>query len=105
VRNILAVMEEDGAALELFFQPSLSFALHLLDANHRDEAGRLEPLERGENAAALGRIPLHSLGPLSLLRHRGTRFGHRPDWFRALGRGQSCASNWPPAAGARARLP
>ena len=56
VRNILAVMEEDGADLDLFFQPSLSFALHLLDANHRDEAGRLEPLERGENAAALRRI-------------------------------------------------
>lgn len=42
--------------MPLFFQPSLRFALHLLDVNQRDEAGRLEPLERGVNAAVLQRI-------------------------------------------------
>jgi len=42
--------------LPLFFQPSLRFALQLLEINHRDEAGRFEPLERGVNAAALKRI-------------------------------------------------
>jgi hypothetical protein len=47
------VAEEE---LPLFFQPSLRFALHLLDVNQRDEAGRLEPLERGVNAAVLRRI-------------------------------------------------
>src|SRR5205814_9149938 len=40
----------------LFFQPSLRFALLLLEINHRDEAGRHEPMERKENAAALRRI-------------------------------------------------
>ena len=37
----------------LFFEPTLSFALKLLEANRRDEAGRYEPLEEGENKAAL----------------------------------------------------
>jgi len=40
----------------LFFQPTLKFALYLLDINKRDEAGRLEPLEQTENAAAVKRI-------------------------------------------------
>lgn len=43
--------------MPLFFQPSLRFALQLLDINQRDEAGRLEPLERGVNAAVRHRIP------------------------------------------------
>ncbi|HEX5702295.1 MAG TPA: YdcF family protein [Pyrinomonadaceae bacterium] len=33
----------------LFFEPTLSFALKLLEANRRDEAARYEPLEEGEN--------------------------------------------------------
>jgi hypothetical protein len=37
----------------LFFEPTLTFALKLLEANRRDEAGRYEPLEEGENKAAL----------------------------------------------------
>jgi len=37
----------------LFFEPTLSFALKLLEANRRDEAGRYEPLEAGENRAAV----------------------------------------------------
>jgi hypothetical protein len=37
----------------LFFEPTLSFALGLLEINRRDEAGRYEPLELGENKAAL----------------------------------------------------
>jgi hypothetical protein len=55
-RTLTALLNEDSPRLELFFQPSLRFALGMLDANHRDEAGRLEPLESGENAAALQRI-------------------------------------------------
>ena len=49
-------LDEQRGALTLFFQPSLRFALDLLEINHRDEAGRFEPLERGENAAALRRL-------------------------------------------------
>jgi hypothetical protein len=37
----------------LFFEPTLNFVLKLLEANRRDEAGRYEPLEEGENKAAL----------------------------------------------------
>ena len=37
----------------LFFEPTLSFSLKLLEANRRDEAGRYEPLEAGENKAAV----------------------------------------------------
>lgn len=37
----------------LFFEPTLSFALKLLEANRRDEAGRYEPLEDGENRTSV----------------------------------------------------
>ena len=37
----------------LFFEPTLTFALRLLEANLRDEAGRYEPLEEGENKTCL----------------------------------------------------
>jgi hypothetical protein len=37
----------------LFFEPTLNFAIKLLEINRRDEAGRYEPLEQGENKAAL----------------------------------------------------
>jgi hypothetical protein len=39
--------------VSLFFEPTLNFALKLLEANRRDEAGRYEPLEDGENRAAV----------------------------------------------------
>ena len=54
--NALRILEENKDSMTLFFQPSLRFALALMDANHRDEAGRLEPLESGENAAAVRRM-------------------------------------------------
>lgn len=37
----------------LFFEPTLRFALELLEINRRDEAGRYEPLELGQNKAAI----------------------------------------------------
>jgi hypothetical protein len=37
----------------LFFEPTLRFALGLLEINRRDEAGRYEPLELGENKTAI----------------------------------------------------
>jgi DUF218 domain-containing protein len=37
----------------LFFEPTLEFGLKLLEANRRDEAGRYEPLEEGENKATV----------------------------------------------------
>jgi len=51
------LLAEQGAEMHLFFQPSLRFALYLLDINKRDEAGRHEPMEQRENAAAVKQIP------------------------------------------------
>ena len=53
-RNLLrAKIKEIGSSKEpLFFEPTLNFALKLLEINRRDEAGRYEPLESGENKAA-----------------------------------------------------
>jgi len=41
---------------EFWFQPSLKFALLLLKINGRNEAGRFEPLEEGENASTLAKL-------------------------------------------------
>jgi hypothetical protein len=54
LHTVASSLAEEPAGL--FFEPSLRFALHLLDINQRDEAGRLEPLERGVNAAVLHAI-------------------------------------------------
>ncbi len=43
----------DQNADGLFFEPSLTIALTLLGKNHRDEAGRMEPMETGINAPAV----------------------------------------------------
>ena len=56
VHTVAEDLDEQSGGLKLFFEPSLRFALYLLDINHRDEAGRFEPMERGENAAALERL-------------------------------------------------
>lgn len=40
----------------LFFEPSLQAALALLTLNHRDEAGRYEPMEKSVNQTAFKRI-------------------------------------------------
>jgi hypothetical protein len=42
---------------KLFFEPSLKAALQLLALNHRDEAGRFEPMEKSVNQAALRSMP------------------------------------------------
>ena len=41
------------ARAPLFFEPTLGFVLGLLEINRRDEAARYEPLELGENKAAV----------------------------------------------------
>ena len=42
-----------SGSTSLFFEPALPLALKLLVLNHRDEAARFEPMERGVNRAAL----------------------------------------------------
>lgn len=55
VEHVAAVLEDDRASLDSAFSASLRFALDLMMVNHRDEAGRFEPMETGENAAAFRR--------------------------------------------------
>lgn len=57
LRIIVSTMADDTSTLDLFFEVPLQFALHVTDANHRDEAGRFEPMHLGENAAAFQHIP------------------------------------------------
>jgi hypothetical protein len=57
VQIMAAVVGSDPKSLELFFEPSLRFAVELLLLHGRDEAARHEPLETGENRAAVARIP------------------------------------------------
>jgi hypothetical protein len=47
----------EASSTQLFFEPSLNIALQLFTMNHRDEAGRLEPMETGVNEAAVKAIP------------------------------------------------
>jgi len=54
LNSVAASLAEER--FRLFFQPTLRFALHLLEINDRDEAGRHEPTERGINAAAKRRL-------------------------------------------------
>ena len=56
VQNLAAMLEDERGSLALFSSPSMRFALELMWLNHRDEAGRFEPMEAGENALAFRRI-------------------------------------------------
>jgi hypothetical protein len=56
VRAAVSVIEDESDSYGLFFHVPLRFAVHLLEANWRDEAGRFEPLHLGENAAAYAAI-------------------------------------------------
>jgi len=56
ILGLVLVLEDDRAAMDLFFRPSLRFSSELMFLNHRDEAGRYEPMEVGENAAAFRRV-------------------------------------------------
>jgi hypothetical protein len=57
VASLATQISAESAAPEIFFDPSLKAALHLLSLNHRDEAGRLEPMEATVNEAAVKAIP------------------------------------------------
>lgn len=57
VINITALnISDDLDTMKLFFEPSLSFALWLLEINERNEAARFEPMELGENARAVATV-------------------------------------------------
>ena len=56
VESVTALIAEQRAELSLFFQPAMRFALELMLLDNRDEAGRFEPMETGENAAAFAYV-------------------------------------------------
>ncbi|MGJ5814368.1 YdcF family protein [Paludibaculum fermentans] len=56
VQIMAGIVGSDPKSLELFFQPTLKFSIELLLLHGHDEAGRHEPLEAGENRAAVARI-------------------------------------------------
>jgi hypothetical protein len=56
IHSLVSDINSGTSPSSLFFDPSLNSALQLLALNHRDEAGRLEPMEAGVNAAAVKAI-------------------------------------------------
>ena len=56
LQSLIELYREDRASFVAFYQPSLRLAMEAMALNYRDEAGRLEPMESGENAAAYKRV-------------------------------------------------
>jgi DUF218 domain-containing protein len=56
VHVILTGLNDEIDSYPLFFQASLEFALRLMEANKRDEAGRFEPMDTGVNRDVIQRI-------------------------------------------------
>lgn len=57
VKQRIAALTAEDAASQAFYATPLNTALALLEMNHRDEAGRHEPMQDGINKAALAVIP------------------------------------------------
>jgi hypothetical protein len=53
VASLTRQISAEPATSDIFFDPSLKAAVQLLTFNHRDEAGRLEPMEVATNESAL----------------------------------------------------
>ncbi|HEY4335721.1 MAG TPA: YdcF family protein [Puia sp.] len=56
LKDMFAYLGEKTDSMNLFYQPSLTVALQLMDLNDRDEPARFEPLEEGENKAAAAAV-------------------------------------------------
>ena len=56
IQNLVVFLQGDRKRMDLPFSSSLRFALELMTLNDRNEAGRFEPMETGENAAAYRRV-------------------------------------------------
>jgi hypothetical protein len=57
IEGIAISLDDRLSDEELFFTPALRFAVELMLINKRDEAGRHEPMEAGENKAAYRMVP------------------------------------------------
>lgn len=56
LKDLFAYLSEQENAMTAFYHPSLAVALQLMDVNDRDEPARFEPMEAGENQAAVQQI-------------------------------------------------
>ncbi|WP_375446499.1 YdcF family protein [uncultured Fibrella sp.] len=52
LKDMFAMLAERADTMTLFYQPSLSVAMQLMDANDRDEPARHEPMEQLDNKGA-----------------------------------------------------
>lgn len=53
IKTMFSYLDERAGSTTLFYQPSLSIALQLMNINERDEPARYEPLERNMNKQAV----------------------------------------------------
>ncbi|WP_428331243.1 YdcF family protein [Mucilaginibacter sp.] len=58
LKDMFGLLDEQSDGMKLFYQPSLAVALHLMDANDRDEPARFEPMEQKDNKKAISKIKL-----------------------------------------------
>lgn len=58
LKTLFTTLSEKADDMNTFYQPSLTIALQLMDINDRDEPARFEPLETGENKAALQAVKI-----------------------------------------------
>ncbi len=56
LKDMFAYLSEKTDSMPAFFHPSLSIAMELMDLNDRDEPARFEPMESGQNKAAIKAI-------------------------------------------------
>ena len=56
LKDIFALLDEQTDQMKLFYQPSLAIAMHLMEANDRDEPARFEPMEQKENKKAFDKV-------------------------------------------------
>lgn len=56
MKDMFALLDEQSDNLKLFYQPSVVVAMHLMDANDRDEPARFEPMEQRDNKKAAAKI-------------------------------------------------
>ncbi|MCR8556624.1 YdcF family protein [Mucilaginibacter sp. BJC16-A38] len=58
MKDMFALLDEQTDGMKLFYQPSLEVAMHLMDANDRDEPARFEPMEQNDNRLAVAKIKI-----------------------------------------------
>lgn len=56
LKPLFNFLDSHSQEMRAFYEPTLQIALHLIDANDRDESARFEPMEEGENKKAVQNI-------------------------------------------------